>query len=66
MYEVITKSVDILFDTRSKEAINQSDFVLNLKLPEARIFDTKKVDYCYEIGYMTAITKINEIKKSIL
>ena len=64
IYDVIFKSVDILFEGRSKEAIEQSDYVLDLKLPEARVFDTKKIDYCYEIGYVTAITEINKIKEA--
>lgn len=62
IYDVILKSVDILFDGRSQEAIHESDYVIDLKLPDARVFDTKKVDYCYEIGYMTAITNLIEIK----
>lgn len=62
IYDVILKSVDILFDARSQEAIHESDYVIDLKLPDARVFDTKKVDYCYEIGYMTAITNLIEIK----
>ena len=62
IYEVITKSVDILFDGRAHEAIQQSDFVLDLNMAEARVFDTKKVDYCYDIGYVTAISKMKAIK----
>ena len=62
IYDVILKSVDILFDGRSQEAIHESDYVIDLKLPDARVFDTKKDDYCYEIGYMTAITNLIEIK----
>lgn len=27
------------------------------------MFNTKKIDYCYNIGYITALTKIKEIKK---
>ena len=66
IYDIIFKSVDILFEGRSKEAVEQSNYVLDLKLPEARVFDTKKVDYCYEIGYVTAITEINKIKEACM
>ena len=65
IYDVIFKSVDILFEGRSQEAVGISDYVLDLKLPEARVFDTKKVDYCYETGYITAITEINRIKEAL-
>jgi len=27
-----------------------------------KVFDTRKVDYCFEIGYIAAITKMKEIK----
>ena len=64
IYDVIFKSVDILFEGRNHEAVEQSDYVLDIKLPDARAFDTKKVDYCFEKGYITAITEINRIKEA--
>ena len=62
VYEVISKSLDILFDGRSRESLEQSDFVVDLNVPEAKVFSTKKVDYCYDIGYVTTISKIKAIK----
>ena len=62
IYEVIFKSLDILFDARSYEAFNLSDLVLNLDLPEAKVFSRNKVDYCYNIGYVSTIAKMKEIK----
>ena len=59
------KSVDILFDGRFREAVEESDFVLDLDMKGTKTFDTKKVDYCFEIGYVAAITKMMEIKKMI-
>ncbi len=63
IYEVAFKSIDILFDARAKEAMKESDFVLDLDLSKASVFNIKKIDYCYNIGYITTITKIKEIKK---
>ena len=63
IYEVVFKSIDILFEARVKEAYEQSDFLIDLELPEANLFNAKKVDYCYEVGYRTTIEKIDEIKK---
>lgn len=63
IYELATKSVDILFDGRSEEAIKISDFVLDLNMLNARVFDTKKIDYCYKIGYEETIKHIDEIKE---
>lgn len=65
IYEVAFKSIDILFEARAEEAIRESDFVIDLDLSEASVFNTKKIDYCYNVGYITALTKINEIKKML-
>ena len=62
IYEVVFKSIDILFEARVKEAYEQSDLVIDLELPEANLFNVKKVDYCYNIGYATTIAKMDEIK----
>lgn len=65
IYEVAFKSIDILFEARSQEAIRESNFVIDLDLSEASIFNTKKIDYCYNVGYITTLTKINEIKEML-
>lgn len=62
IYEVAFKSIDILFDGRSQEAIKESDMVIDLDLSEASVFNIKKIDYCYNIGYITTIAKMKEIK----
>ncbi len=62
IYEVTFKSIDILFEGRAQEAVKESDVVIDLDLSEASIFNTKKIDYCYNVGYITALTKIKQIK----
>ena len=62
IYEIVFKSIDILFEARIKEVYEDSDLVIDLELPEANLFNAKKIDYCYNIGYSTAIEKIDEIK----
>ena len=63
IYEVAFKSIDILFEGRAQEAVKESDFVLDLDLSEASVFNTKKIDYCYHVGYITTLTKIKEMKE---
>lgn len=63
--EVAMKSIDILFDSRTHEATKASDFVLDLELPEASVFNIKKIDYCYQKGYEKTLEYINEIKEII-
>jgi len=62
---VAFKSVDILVEGRASEAIKESDFVLDLDLSEANMFNIRKIDYCYNVGYITTLTKIKEIKKML-
>ena len=62
IYEIVFKSIDILFEARVKAVYEQSDYVVDLELPEADLFNAKKIDYCYNIGYTTTIEKIDEIK----
>lgn len=65
IYEIAFKSIDLLFEARSQEAIHASDLVIDFDVSEASVFDTKKIDYCYNIGYITMLTKINEVKKML-
>lgn len=65
IYEVAFKSIDILLEGRATEAIKSSNFVIDLDLSDANIFNIRKIDYCYNIGYITTITKIKEIKKML-
>lgn len=63
IYEVAFKSIDILVEGRAEEAARQSDLVIDLDLSGASVFNIKKIDYCYNIGYITALTKMKEIKE---
>ena len=65
IYEIVFKSIDLLFEARSQEAIHASDLVVDLDVSEASVFDVKKIDYCYNAGYVTMLTKINEVKKML-
>lgn len=61
--EVAVKSIDLLFDQRTAQEVANSDYALTLDLAEASVFNIKKIDYCYEQGYITAITNMDKIKK---
>lgn len=62
LIEVALKSVDLLFDQRTASEIASSDFAITLELPEASVFNIKKIDYCYNQGYITAIENMSKIK----
>ncbi len=63
VFEVALKSVDLLFDQRTAAEIASSDFAITLDLPEASVFNVKKIDYCYNQGYITAIENMAKIKE---
>jgi NTE family protein len=65
VYEIAFKSIDLLFEGRAQEAVKESDYVIDLDLSEASVFNIKKIDYCYNIGYITAIEKMKEIKEML-
>lgn len=54
-----------MLEARSEDAIKQSDLVIDLDLADASVFNIKKIDYCYNIGYITTYAKIKEIKKML-
>lgn len=64
-YEIIFKSIDILFESRIHEALEQSDYMLDLDLSEANMFNIKKIDYCYNVGYINTIANMKQIKEML-
>lgn len=65
IFEVINKSVDLIIDGRNHEATKESDFVLDIDLTHITAFNTSKIEYCYNVGYITALENIRKIKKMI-
>lgn len=63
MVEVIMKSLDIMFDQRTAQEVESSDFAITLDLPEASVFNIRKIDYCYNQGYIAAMENMEKIKK---
>ena len=63
LLEVALKSVDLLFDQRTAQEVESSDLAITLDLPEASVFNIKKIDYCYNQGYIAAIENMSKIKE---
>ena len=63
VFEVALKSVDLLFDQRTAAEIESSDFAITLDLAEASVFNIKKIDYCYNQGYIAAMENMSKIKE---
>lgn len=65
LFEVALKSVDILFEQRTESEIANSDCAITLELPEASVFNIKKIDYCYNQGYIKTIENMHKIKQML-
>lgn len=65
VFEVALKSVDLLFEQRTDAEIASSDYSITIDLPEASVFNIKKIDYCYNQGYIAAIENMSKIKAMI-
>lgn len=63
--EVALKSVDLLFEQRTDSEVQSSDFAMTLDLSEASVFNIKKIDYCYNQGYIAAIENMKKIKECL-
>lgn len=63
MLEVVSKSIDLLFDERTAAEIESSDYSITLNLKQASVFNIKKIDYCYQEGYDAAIKNMDKIKE---
>lgn len=63
MIEVAMKSLDIMFDQRTAQEVESSDFAITLDLPEASVFNIRKIDYCYNQGYIAAMENMEKIKE---
>lgn len=63
--EVAVKSIDLLFDQRTELEVANSDYSITLDLPEASVFNIKKIDYCYNQGYIATIENMAKIKAMI-
>lgn len=65
IYDIVFKSLDILFEAKAQGAVSISDYTLDIDLAEASLFNIRKIDYCYNQGYITTLQKINEIKQAL-
>ena len=63
--DVATKSIDILSHELSNYELEGADYLIKIKTRDIHLLDRKKLDYLYELGYIEAKAKIQEIKRII-
>lgn len=62
---VATKAIDIMFDKRSSDEVSTADYVIDIDLRNISMFDTKKINECYRLGYEQTKMQIDKIKAAI-
>ncbi len=60
---VATRAIDIMFDKRSSDEVASADVVLDIDTKSASVFDIKKLNDCYQLGYAQTLVAIEQIRK---
>ncbi len=63
--DVATKSIDILSHELSNYELDGADYLIKIRTKDIHLLDKDKVDYLYQLGYITAKEKIKQIKDII-
>lgn len=63
--DIVMKTVDCMGNKISEENLYLSDYLLTVPTDKTGLLDIKKIDFCYQYGYETAINNIDKIKKII-
>ncbi|MBQ2836222.1 MAG: patatin-like phospholipase family protein [Clostridia bacterium] len=61
--DIIMKTLDIMGNKISEEALQQCDFLLTVPTDRAGLFDIDKLDKCYKFGYDSVIQNLEKIKQ---
>ena len=64
--DIFMRCIDIVFDDRDSERIINSDYILKVDVAEASVFDIKKLEFCYDRGYVETIENIDKIEKALI
>lgn len=65
VHNIALRAIDIMNEFIIKEDIEVCDYVLNLSLKGAQVFNINKLEVCYQEGYMQTLDKIKELRKVI-
>lgn len=63
--DIAMRAIDLMGNKISEENLKQSDYILTIGTDKTGLLDVKKLDSCYQYGYITAMKEINKIKEII-
>lgn len=61
MIDIVMKTIDIMGNKISEEALKTSDCILNIGTDKMGLLDTNKLDKCFNQGYKTTILNLDKI-----
>lgn len=64
--DIAMKTLDIMGNRISEDALKQSDYIINVYTDRCGLLDFEKLDFCFEQGYQEGCKRIHEIQRKIL
>ena len=65
LYNIAMQSLDLMTENLIKNSIQESDFVIEIDLKDVKPFSIKKLEFCYQQGYLQTLDYINKLKKEL-
>ena len=63
--DIIMKTIDIMGNKIIENAIEKSDYILNIHTDNMGLLETSKLQHCFEYGYEAVKNNIEEIKRCL-
>ena len=63
--DIVMRTIDIMGNKISENSLNKSSYILTIPTDKVGLLDVEKADSCFQYGYNTTISQIEELKKSL-
>ncbi len=61
-FDIIMKTIDIMGNKIIEKDLEKSDYILEININDIGLFDSNKIEKCFEIGYETMKKNLTELK----
>ena len=61
-FDIIMKTIDIMGNKIIEKDLEKSDYILEININDIGLFDSNKIEKCFEIGYETMKRNLTELK----
>lgn len=65
LYNIAMQSIDLMSENLIKDSIEESDFVIAIDVKDVKPFSIKKLEFCYQQGYLQTLDYISKLKKEL-